>query len=127
MSDLIRGLAYSALLAWQWAYIAAVVLWAWCKVVRPSDRLEKAWRLLARIHQELWPFAPAGFMVSVMDLWHGSYPWLIVIQAWALLTWWQARNWPEDNHWKRHGKKAKEAVQRRAGRLVVVPAAEGAS
>jgi len=116
----VHGLAVMVSLTWQYTYIAAVLGYA-LSLQRQSDRAEKIWRALARAHQELWLFAPPGLLLSVIEIWHSRAPWLIVFNAMGVFSWWQSRNWPEDNHWKRRGKKAREAVARRAGRLVVVP------
>ena len=90
-------------------------------LLRKNDRLELWWRSAARIHQELWIAAPVGALLGALDHWHSHTPWMIAFDALGLYNWWNLRNWPEDNHWKRRAKKAKEAVAVRAGRLVVVP------
>jgi hypothetical protein len=54
--------------------------------------------------------------------WHSHTPWLVFFDALSLYTWWIYRDWPDENRWKRRGKKLKDAIAIRAGRLVVVPA-----
>jgi len=73
-----------------------------------------------------WLFAPPGILIGTIDHWHSPSSWRIFFDALSLFNWWTWRNWPEDNHWKRRGKRAKEAVARRGSRLVVVPAGGGA-
>lgn len=110
-------------ICWQLSLCAGQLGEMWCKDVRSSDRAERLWRAFARVHQEAWLFAPPGFLILTVQTWHEpGQSWFILFYAYALFSWWHSRNWPEDNHWKRRAKKAKEAVAVRAGRLVVVPA-----
>jgi hypothetical protein len=95
-------------------------------MVRDSSRVERLWRAAAMIHQELWLFVAPGILLSAVQHWHSSNWYLVFFDMVSLRNWWHFRNWPEDNNWKRRAKKAKEAVERRAGRLVVVPATGGA-
>lgn len=117
----IAFLAQLMTINWQLISTTAIIGQLW-SLIRPSKTTEQVWRGLARVHQELWLFAPPGLLLSTVRAWHSDRPWLIALYAWALLTWWGMRNWPEDNHWKRRAKKAKDAVARRGARLVVVPA-----
>src|SRR5262245_523848 len=91
-------------------------------VIRPGDRVERVWRSFARIHQEVWIVAPVGLLSMAVTDWRERDYFSLFFDAVNLWNWWNLRNWPEDNHWKRRAKKAKEAVAVRAGRLVVVPA-----
>lgn len=98
---------------------ALIVYLAW--LIRKTDRLEHIWRSQARIHQELWLVAPVGALSTAVQHWHSHTPWMVVFDVLTLFNWWNLRNWPDENRWKKRGKKAKEAVAVRAGRLVVVP------
>jgi hypothetical protein len=105
-----------------WALVvtsALIVYIVW--MLRKTDRLEPIWRGQARIHQELWIVVPIGALSSALHHWHSHTPWMIIFDALTLYNWWNLRNWPEENRWKKRGKKAKEAIAVRAGRLVVVP------
>ena len=89
---------------------------------REGARLEVFHRACGRLHQELWLFAPPGLLLGVIhNFWSPGMQWHLIFDAINVYNWWAYRNWPEDNHWKRRAKKAKEAVAVRAGRLVVVP------
>jgi hypothetical protein len=116
----LSALATIVFLTWTISLGLALYLDMWCRYVKASDRVEKLSRAAARVHQELWLFAPPGVLFAAVRDWHDQ-PWMLFFDALSLFNWWHFRNWPEDNHWKRRGKKAKEAVERRAGRLVVVP------
>jgi len=90
--------------------------------VNGSDRLGRLWQAAARVHQEAWLFAAPAMLIRISD--HvDSIPWYLVIDLCGAWVWWTTRDWPDDeNPWKRRGKRAKDAVTERAGRLVVVPA-----
>ncbi len=110
-------------------------LWAYCVVGafiahifvqrRAGDsgrRLRTFGNGLARAHQELWLFALPGLVVNLIGhVQHGSTA-LAAIDLINIAGWWLWRNWPDDNVWKRRGRRVKDAVAERAGRLVVVPA-----
>jgi len=117
MADTLINLARAISLAWIIAFASALIGQARAH----GPKAEALWRSLARAHQELWLFAPPGLLLSAVQDWHSPAPWLMVFDAINLWNWWHYRNWPDDNHWKRRAKKAKEAVAVRAGRLVVVP------
>ncbi len=84
-------------------------------------RAERVWRAAARIHQELWLFAPPGLLVVVIQTWNSDMPFMIVFQALTVYGWWVYRDWPDENRWKRRGRKLKDAIAVRAGKLVIVP------
>ena len=86
-----------------------------------APRVERMWRASARIHQEFWIVAPPGLLFDAVNTWRGDRPYMIVLNALTLFFWWQYRNWPDENRWKRRGRKLKDAIAVRAGRLVVVP------
>ncbi len=116
------ALTQNVSLLWQIAYTTALILHIAVMLGYRSNRLHRALNAAARIHQELWLFAPAGLVVNAVIIWNGPVPWMIVFSAFGLLVWWQARKWPDDNVWKRRGKKLRDKVAVSAGRLVVVPA-----
>lgn len=122
MLDLLRSIAYVATFTWQLAYGLAMVLHIAVLLGYRFDRLRKAADAAAQAHQELWLFAPAGLVYAAVDSWNSPRPWTIVFVPWGLLIWWWARNWPDDNVWKRRRKKLRDAVKAVGGRLVVVPA-----
>lgn len=116
----IMSLFSVASMVWSFAlFVAICAELAW--QIRDADALERIWRGMARVHQELWIVAPIGIAYWAVRDWHGSSPWQVFFDGLSLFNWWWYRNWPGDNHWKRRAKKAKEAVAVRAGRLVVVP------
>lgn len=107
-------------IGWIWTLQIGQAAQTLC-ALRPGDHLERFWRACGRVHQEVWLFVPPGLLALSAEAWSGHH-WLIaLLLAPAPIVWWRSRNWPEDNHWKRRAKKAKEAVAVRAGRLVVVP------
>jgi hypothetical protein len=112
-------------ICWQLALTGGQMGEFWCQIVRSSDRLERFWRAAARIHQEAWLFAPPGFLILTVQAWHRNQSWTMLFYAYALYSWWKYRDWPEENHWKRRGKKVRDTVKVSAGRLVVVPAGGG--
>jgi hypothetical protein len=101
--------------AWQFAFIGAAVGY----VLRRDAKITSA---LIRMHQELWIVGGPGLLASAVDSFHGRWPWMVAFNAWGLVSWWSLRNWPDENRWKRRGRKLKDAVAVRAGRLVVEPA-----
>lgn len=106
--------------AWTLALGAAIFGQA-LAMLSGSAKADKVWRGAAAVHQELWIAAPPGLIFVAVDTWHGPMPWLLFFNALNLWNWWHYRDWPDENRWKRRGRKAKEAVSVRAGRLVVVP------
>lgn len=74
-----------------------------------------------RVHQELWILAPPGMLLGTVTHWHSHAPWLIVFDALSMWNWWVYRNWPDENRWKRRGRKLRDKVAQRGGKLVVVP------
>jgi hypothetical protein len=119
MAELLIHLAGAIRVAWMLTFCGALI----GSVIATRPKAERLWRSLARAHQGLWLFALPGLLIAPVQNWHSSVPWLIVFDAINLWNWWHYRNWPDDNHWKRRAKKAKEAIQVRSGRLVVVPSA----
>lgn len=109
---------------WASALLIAMIGWAVCRV-RDVGWVERVWRASARVHQELWLFVPPAILYGTLHDWHSASPWKIVIDAWALYTWWMMRDWPDENRWTRRGRKARSAVSRIGARLVVVPAGSG--
>jgi hypothetical protein len=107
---------------WSMTLVTGVLSQMFTRFVREVDWVDALWHACARIHQELWLFVPPGILINTVHHWHSLSPWQIFFDALALYNWWTFRNWPEENHWKKRGKKAKEAVARRGSRLVVVPA-----
>jgi hypothetical protein len=109
-------------ICWQLALSTGQMGELWCQLVRSNDRLERFWRAAARVHQEAWLFAPPGFLILTVQAWGLNRSWTIPFYAWSLFLWWKSRDWPEENQWKRRGKKMRDAVKVSAGRLIVVPA-----
>lgn len=127
MAQVLTFLATWITSMWSMSLAIAMIGRLWCQI-KDQPFVEKLWRGFAWQHQQLWLFVPPGALIAATEHWHGQgQSWLVFFDALTLFNWWNFRNWPEDNHWKRRGKKAKEAVERRAGRLVVVPATGGAS
>ena len=104
--------------------LAAAVVGRFIWLMKPTKQRERAWRILGRVHRELWLIALPGLVATMHRHLQSDFQWyLLIFDAFGLYNWWFYRNWPDDdNHWKRRAKKAKDAVAVRAGRLVVVPA-----
>jgi hypothetical protein len=79
-------------------------------------------RALVRIHQELWLFAPVGLLALTYGDWAERNWFGMFFSLFNFALWWMLRNWPDDNIWKRRGKRALDRVRAVAGRLVVSPA-----
>lgn len=118
--ELIQTLVTGTSLIWQLS-IAGGMLGQIIVMLGGGQRADRLWRALARVHQELWIVAPPGLILGAIHTWHSGTPWLIISYAFALWQWWHYRDWPDENRWKRRGRKLKDAVTVRAGRLVVVP------
>jgi hypothetical protein len=115
-------LAQMVSLCWQMALCAAMVGRLLSTISSGGGpRMDRLWRAFARVHQELWIAAPPGLIAGAAGTWHSKYSWMIISFAVALWQWWAYRDWPDENRWKRRGRKLKDAVAERAGRLVVVP------
>ena len=119
--------AFAVLGSWVWlSWTVALTAAMFGRVgylAHPSGLLDAVWRAFARLHQELWLFAAPGILVNAVESWHTSgEQWLLVAHGYALYVWWRFRDWPDDNHWRRRARKAREAIARRGARLVVVPA-----
>lgn len=113
------ALATTAFITWSLALAVGLYVQL-LSMLAKGNLLEKIWRAAGRAHQELWLFASPGILIGTSSHLHHK-PWMLIFDALSMFNWWYFRNWPEDNHWKRRGKKARDAVKVRAGRLVVVP------
>lgn len=118
--------ALADITATSWALALTVAIWAhWARTIiclmRGGDAQAGLWRYAAAAHQELWLFALPGLLLSLSDHLR-SGGWELVVDVLMLFSWWWYRNWPDENRWKRRGRKLKDAVAERAGRLVVIPA-----
>lgn len=123
MIENLGALAIMVSIVWLWTYCAAIVLTA-VGAARNSEFSQTWGAILARCHQEMWlAAAPGIFVVSPVYSFHADgHQWLLVFDALNAWVWWNARNWPDDNLWKRRGRRLAEKVAESAGRLVVVPA-----
>jgi hypothetical protein len=107
---------------WQTALALAIIGQVCCRI-RPTPLIEWLWPVLARVHQEMWLLVPPGVGFAAMEAWQSAdRKWTIIFNALMLFNWWYYRNWPDENVWKRRGRKAKESVARAGARLIVVPA-----
>jgi hypothetical protein len=120
MPDLIPMLAEAVWLTWLTA-LTIGLMGQLVYLIGGSPAVDWTWRAAARIHQELWIAAPAGLFVAAIQVWRSPQSWMVLFAAANLWPWWYFRNWPDENRWKRRGRKLKDAVVARAGRLVVVP------
>lgn len=112
MWDLISSLSMDA--AMVWLVCAGVAIFS--KGILP-DRL---FRVFARLHQELWLWGPLILVTFVHDA--ATEPggfWIVLTTAVHLWCWWSLRDWPDENRWKRRGRRLKEKVAVRGGTLVV--------
>lgn len=120
----ILSVFYVATAAWAWSVAAGIFVELTLIFYPRLATNATAMRLLTtavRIHQEAWIAAP---------VWPA---WALIVAAQArdvsgiiwgplfLFMWWRLRNWPSGNVWKRRGRKARERIAERAGRLTVVP------
>lgn len=119
--SVIGALAIAVTLHWQFALCFGIIGQLICTIGPKRPKVEHAWRVAGRMHQELWIAAPPGIVLAVVESWHSGLSWMVFFHAVSLYQWWHYRNWPDENRWKRRGRKAVEAVAMRAGRLVVVP------
>lgn len=110
--DMLEGLASAIYLAWALWFTAAIF---------GSMLNVKHWRVAARMHQELWPFAFPGIVWSTVNSFN-ERPWFLIFNALSFVGWWLNRDWPDENPWKKRGRKAKETIVARGGKLVIVPA-----
>ncbi len=111
-------------LAWLEAFADATYLvWAlWLMGASIGQSMNaKHWKIAARMHQGLWPFAFPGIVWSAVDNFN-EQPWFLIFNALSFAGWWFYRDWPDENPWKKRGRKAKEAIVARGGKLVIVPA-----
>lgn len=103
-------------MTWELSLVFAMLAQAW-----GSD---KVFAFLVWVHQQLWITAP----LILVTLAHDSvvYPHsrflLSAIAAFVMWLWWKYRNWPDENKWTRRGRRLKEKVAARGGKLVVEPA-----
>ena len=110
--DMLEGLATAIYLAW--------ALWLTAAGIGRSMNA-KHWNVVARMHQELWPVAFPGIVWSAVDNFNDE-PWMLIFNALSFIGWWAYRDWPDENPWKKRGRKAKETIVARGGKLVIVPA-----
>lgn len=111
---MITGLIRCVAMVWIVGFSTALLLSTFGKTGRVYD-------FCVFLHQELWIIAGPGIVLSAVTWWDDGLEWGLIFPAFNLLTWWKYRDWPDENRWKRRGRKAKEAIAERAGRLVVVP------
>ena len=102
---------------WRWAVLGALLLWVVGRI-----REGRVLGSLVRIHQELWLFAPPGLFMDVYRDWAGRYWFGMFFSLFMFVNWWFLRNWPDDNAWKKRGRKLRDKVRAVAGRLKVSPA-----
>jgi hypothetical protein len=119
--DLIKILASGIYTMWSLS-LAAALMGHLVSLLKPnSQHLDAVWRSFARIHQELWIAVPPCVALAAVDHWHGHSYFGLFVDAMTLYNWARFKDWPDENRWKRRGRKLKDAVAERAGRLVVVP------
>lgn len=103
------------------------LLWLWVAVMALVLQGGKLGTLFAFLHQELWIVGP-GVVLALP--WNSAQPdttaadrlLMTVLTAEHLWLWWSLRNWPDENKWTRRGRRLKEKVAARGGKLVVEPA-----
>jgi hypothetical protein len=119
MMSILSGLVFVAMATWghiTFLYAAANLAAA----VRQNEKLGIVAFRLGRVQQNLRPFALPGLILSATAV---HNPIDVITLTMALITWWLAKDWPDDDDpWKRRGKRALEAVKRQGSKLVVVPA-----
>jgi hypothetical protein len=102
---------------WFWSLFLARNLPWW----RSPSKLRT---VLIFLHQQLWI---VGLGVSIPFV--KDYPgdgfwarlWDLIVVAGVTGLWWGSRNWPDENVWKRRGRRLKNKVSALGGKLVVVP------
>jgi hypothetical protein len=119
--ELIKVLAFFIYLMWTLS-LSVALMGSLVSMLRPgSRRLDVVWRAFAHMHQELWIAVPPCIAFAAVDNWHRHFWYGLFCDALSLVIWVQFRDWPDENRWKRRGRKLLDAVAERAGRLVVVP------
>lgn len=115
----VLGIAAVVWLDWSLVLVSAQVTSIYC-MFHEAPTLDLWWRAGARLHQELWILVAPCILLTAVDDWHARV-WKVPLDAFGLLVWWNVRDWPDENRWRRRGRKLREAVTRRGARLVVVP------
>ena len=105
---------------WQNALFMAILLDTFIKLGRAGRRAERVFAACVRIHQELWIAAPPGIAIGAVMTIHGTHWWTIIFNACTLYNWVLFRDWPDENIWKRRGRKLRDKVTVQDGKLVVV-------
>lgn len=117
----IKVLATGIYLMWTLS-LAVALMGSLLGMIKPgSQLLDAMWQAFARIHQELWIVVPPCIALAAVDHWHAHSWFGLFTDALTLFNWVHYRDWPDENRWKRRGRKLRDAVAERAGRLVVVP------
>lgn len=82
-------------------------------------------RFCVFMHQQLWIGMPVALLLDVVlaPPAHNMLAPLVraVLFAYIGWRWWRSRDWPDENPWKRRGRRLKEKVAARGAKLVVVP------
>lgn len=114
MWETVGAVAINVVLAW-WLPLNLAYLW--------SGLPEQVYRFLVWIHQELWIMVPVPLLAFavIMPGVHGpsSRFGASLVVLLVGFDWWYLRNWPDENKWKRRGRRLKEKVAVRGGTLVV--------
>lgn len=114
--------------AWMSLQFVIVLWWLPLNVAfLGANRLpERVFRFCVWLHQEMWIAVPLPLLVFAVVM-PGVQGWgdhlggslLVLILG---VDWWYLRNWPDENKWTRRGRRLKEKVAARGGKLVVEPA-----
>lgn len=104
---------------WYMAAVTAVVTEIFADVL-PGTVMASVYRAAVRLHQELWIAAPVGVVGKLFEAEQAGAG-DVGMAVLGVGAWWYLRNWPDDNVWKRRGRRLRERVVEHAGRLAVVP------
>lgn len=105
--------------AWVVVYSMAVSARANALGSLPGSKARALADTLTRGHVWLWPLAGPGLILDMVT--HPVLPHLLstLLDLVVLWVWWDARDFPDDDQWKRRKRKVKEMVTQLGRRLVV--------
>lgn len=105
--------------AWVVVYSMAVAAMVNALASPPGSKARILANTLARGHVWLWPLAGPGLLIDLVA--HPVLSRLLgtVVDLVLLWVWWDARDFPDDEQWKRRKRKVKEMVTQLGRRLVV--------
>lgn len=115
----------------QWWGIVWFYVYCLARGAHQARPAGQAWRILARVHQEMWPPAGVGIVLAWIGAAIGVFTETTALSRtgtvlavigvpFLYLVWTRAKDWP-DNIWKRRLRKTRDRVTSVGHRLVVEP------